>query len=280
MPYRLAKTFGGKGSGRGQFPSAITGLALGAQGRLLVSGGPHVQVFDSETGVPLARWPAGSPALSVAVDSSQRIFTGHEGCIEIHNAAGVLLDTWKSADRLGQVTSIAFAKDSIYAADSRNRLIRRYSPSGQWMNDIGGDNPTRGFVIPNGILTCAADAPGVLHAANPGKHRIERYSPDGKLLSKAGKFDQLDPAGFPGCCNPTYLALDAKGNLYVTEKAPPRVKALNPDGSLISVIATTDLDPLAKNCPIVADARGRVFVADTVRLVIHVYEPTSTEKGL
>lgn len=278
MPYRLAKTFGGKGSGAGQFPSALTGLALDSRGRLLVSGGPHVQMFNSETGAPLARWSTGSPALSVAVDAGQRIFTGHEGSIEIHNAAGVLLDTWKSADRLGQVTSIAFAKDSIYAADSRNRLIRRYSPSGQWMNDIGGDNPTRGFAIPNGVLTCAVDPGGVLHAANPGKHRIERYSPDGKLLSKAGKFDQLDPAGFTGCCNPTYLTLDSKGNLYVTEKAPPRAKALSPDARLISVIATTELDPLAKNCPILADARGRVFLADTVRLVIHVFEPIPAEK--
>lgn len=277
MPYRLAKTLGGKGSGPGQFPSAITGLALDSRGRLLVSGGPHVQAFQAETGAPLARWSTRTPALSIAVDSKQRIFTGHEGAVEIHDPSGALITAWESADRLAQVTSIAFARDAVYLADSANRLIRRYSTSGQWLNDIGGDNPTHGFLIPNGVLTCAVDSAGVLHATNPGKHRIERYSPDGKLLSKVGKFDQLDPAGFPGCCNPTSLALDSQGNLFLTEKAPPRAKVLHPDGRILAVIATTALDPLAKNCPILADSRGRVFLADTVRLLIHVFEPASKE---
>lgn len=277
MPYRLLKTFGGKGSGRGQFPFAITGLALDARGRLLVSGGPQVQVFDAGTCAPLATWPTRAPAWSVAVDSNHRVFTGHEGSTAIHDHAGTLIATWESDECLAQVTSIAFARDSVYLADSRNRLIRRFSPSGEWLNDIGGDNPTRGFLIPNGVLACAVDSSGVLHAINPGKHRVERYSPEGKLLSKVGKFDQFDPAGFPGCCNPVSLALDGRGNLLVTEKAPPRAKVLNPEGGLIAVIATAVLDPLARNCPILAGARGRVFLADTARSVIHLFEPASRE---
>lgn len=279
MPYRLLRTFGGKGTGPGEFSSAITGMALDTRGRLLVTSGPHVQAFDAGSGSPLARWSTRNPALCIALDAKQRVYTGHEGSVEIHDPSGALVRTWESVERLAQVTSIAFAKDSVYIADSRNRLIRRYSLSGEWLSDIGGDNPTRGFVIPNGVLTCAVDSAGVLHAANPGKHRIERYSPEGKVLSKVGKFNQLDPAGFPGCCNPTYLALDAEGNLYVTEKAPPRAKVLSPEGRLLSLLDASTIDPLAKNCPILAGARGRVFLADPVRLLIHLFEPVPKENA-
>jgi len=272
MTYRLIHTFGGKGTGPGQWISTLCSLSFDARGRLLAAGGSHIQTFHPESGAPIPRWSTETPVLSVACDSKGRIVTGHQGRVDFHHPAGKLLDSWRDPERLGQITAIAFHRDSIYFADSQSRLIRRYSAGGKWLNDIGGGNPTNGFLIPNGVLTCAVDANGVLHAANPGKHRVERYSPEGALLSKVGRFDQLDPAGFPGCCNPATFALDSAGNLFLTEKAPPRAKVLDPNGKLLSVIATSLLDPLAKNCPITVNSRGRVFLADPVRLLIHIFE--------
>jgi hypothetical protein len=274
MTFRLLKTIGGKGTGPGLFSAAPTGLALDPRGRLLASGGSSVQSFDPGF-APASRWSTASPALCLAFGPAGRVFTGHQGGVDIHDPAGRLLDSWRDSARLARVTAISFSRDSAFFADAETRLVRRFSLSGMFLNDIGGDNPTRGFQIPNGVLACAVDAQGVLHAASPAKHRVERYSPDGKLLSKVGRFDQLDPAGFPGCCNPCTFALDSRGNLYVTEKAPPRVKVLDPDGRLLSVIATTLLDPMARNCPIAVDARGRVFVADPVRFLVHIFEVAS-----
>lgn len=271
MTFRLLKSFGGQGTGPGLFSAAPTSLAFDSRGRLLISSGSSVQTFAPDF-APLSRWSTTSPAHSLAVATDGRVFTGHEGSVAIHEPAGRLLQTWSDPPRLARVTSIALSRDSAYLADAQARLIRRFSLAGKFLNDIGGDNPTHGFLIPNGVLACAADAQGVLHAANPAKHRIERYSPDGKLLSKTGRFDQLDPAGFPGCCNPCTFALDASGNLYLTEKAPPRAKTLSPEGRLRSVIATSLLDPLARNCPIAVDSRGRVFLADPVRFLIHAFE--------
>jgi sugar lactone lactonase YvrE len=272
MAYRLLHTFGGKGNGPGQWASTLRGLAIDTRGRLLAAGGSHVQTSQAESGAPVSRWSTETPVLCVASDAKGRIVTGHAGRVDFHDPAGRRLDSWQDPDRLGQVTAIAVHRDSVFFADSAARLIRRYSTGGKWLNDIGGENPTRGFLIPNGVLSCAVDTHGVLHAANPGKHRVERYSPEGVLLSKVGRFDQLDPAGFPGCCNPTTFALDNAGNLFLTEKAPPRAKVLDPNGKLLSVIATSQLDPLAKNCPIAVDSRGRVFLADPVRLLIHIFE--------
>jgi sugar lactone lactonase YvrE len=274
MVYRLSKTFGGKGTKPGEFDRPITGMAVDPRGRLLAASGKTVQVFDLG-GTPLARWPVSAEALCVAAGPKRTVMAGHDGALSIHDESGRPLTTWRDPDHIGQITAITPAPGCVYLADARARLIRRFSSEGKWLNDIGGDNPTRGFHIPNGVLSCAVDAQGVLHAANPGKHRVERYSAEGKLLSKVGRFDQLDPAGFPGCCNPCTLALDRTGNLFVTEKAPPRVKVLDPSGRLLAVIATTAIDPMARNCPIAVDARGVVFAGDPVRLAIHRFEAVS-----
>ena len=85
-----------------------------------------------------------------------------------------------------------------------------------------------------------------------------------------------DPSGFPGCCNPTNVALGRSGRVYVTEKAGPRAKVLDSEGKLVSVIATSVFDPNCKNMAVAADGRGRVFVVDTERLHIVVYEPVAT----
>ncbi len=145
--------------------------------------------------------------------------------------------------------------------------------TGELRNKIGKDNPVNGFLIPNGVLDFAVDTHGVIHAANPGKHRVERYAPDGELLGHIGRFDGNDPAGFTGCCNPTNVAVG--DCIYVTEKAVPRAKAYDFDGSLLAVIASDVFDPNVKNMSIAAGPHGRVYVVDTVKLAILAFEAAS-----
>jgi len=113
---------------------------------------------------------------------------------------------------------------------------------------------------------------GIIHATNPGKHRIERYTPDDRLLGHIGRFNGIDPAGFSGCCNPTNVTVAGRDRLYVTEKAEPRAKVYDFQGNLKAVIATDVFDPKCKNMGIAVDRRGRVWVADTVRLEIIAFE--------
>ena len=108
-------------------------------------------------------------------------------------------------------------------------------------------------------------------------HRVERYTVDGELLGPFGRFDDHDPAGFPGCCNPTNLALDRAGHVIVSEKAGPRAKLYSSDGQLITVVADDVFDPLAKNMDVAVDSRGRIYVADTATLEIHVLAPKAGE---
>lgn len=276
VEFTLARRVGGKGPAPHQFERTLRGIAMDGAGRVYAVGDSAVKVFGAE-GEPLRQWATSLPGESVAVDADGRVWVGERGQVAIHDARGHLADTWRDAGRLGLVTAIAFVHGDVLLADANARFIRRYDRNGGFLNNIGDQHRKGGFHIPNGVVDFAVDASGIVHVANPGLHRVERYSADGRLLGHFGRFDGRDPAGFPGCCNPTNLVLDGEGRVVVSEKAGPRVKIYDPDGQLVTVVADDVFDPGAKNMDLAVDSRGRVYVVDTVTLEICVFEPKARE---
>ena len=285
MEYRQVKVIGGKGNAPGQFATSLRGLAVDTHGQLFAAGDSGITVFD-KAGTVKRRWATSRPPLSVAVASDGAIYAGESGQIEIFDGAGKLVNTWREDVLLGRVTAVGFVKDGVLAGDAADRAIRHFDRAGKFRNTIGKNNPVNGFLIPNGVVDFAVDAQDVIHAANPGKHRVERYLPSGTLLGHIGRFHGTDPAGFGGCCNPTNVAVRDQGGtghraawpvncIYVTEKAGPRAKVYDFDGNLQGVIASAPFDPNCKNMNVAVDARGLVYVADTVKLSIFVFEPVT-----
>ncbi|HEY1220565.1 MAG: NHL repeat-containing protein [Bryobacteraceae bacterium] len=272
MQYRHVQAIGGKGAASDRFTATLRGLAVDVHGQLYAAGDSEIKVFDA-AGRLKRRWPTTSPVHSVAVASDGAVYAGQVGQIEIFDGLGKLLDTWRDAKLFGPVTAIGFTKDSVLAADVADRAIRRFDRSRKFLNNIGKDNQVKGLLIPNGVVDFAVDAHDTIYAANPGKHRIEKYTPDGELLGHIGRFDGIDPAGFTGCCNPTNVAV--RDAIFTTEKAGPRVKSYDFTGKLLAVIATDLFDANCKNMSIAVDARNRVYVADTVKLEIFVFEPVN-----
>ena len=254
-----------------QFSEALRGITVDQKDRIYAAGDSQVKVFDA-AGALLQQWATFKPAFSVAVAGDGAVYAGEAGQVEIFSGGGKLLNTWRDPERLGQVTAIGFFQTDVLVADSRDRCLRRYDRNGKFLNDIGKDNRMKGFLIPNGVLDFSVDSKGIIHAANPGKHRVERYTREGKLLGHIGRFDGIDPEGFTGCCNPTNVAVVGADRIYVTEKAGPRAKVLDFSGKLIAVIAADAFNEAAKNMDIAVDSRGRVFVAETVRREIMVFE--------
>jgi sugar lactone lactonase YvrE len=270
MDYRHIRTIG-------HFANSLRSLAIGREEQLYAAGDAGIQVFDA-AGVLQNRWSTSRPATAIAVAEDGSIYVGEPQQIEIINRSGKHLDTWRDGAWRSEITAIAFSCGAILVGDAGDRSIRRYDSDRKPLNVIGKDNRLKGFHIPNGIVDFDVDANGIVHATNPGRHRIERFTTEGELLGHIGRFDGRfdgrDSANFPGCCNPTNIALGLNGRVYVTEKAGPRAKVLDRDnGRLIAVIATNVFHPSCKNMDIVVDKRGRVYVADTVRLRILVLEP-------
>ncbi len=274
MDYQPAGILSGKGSEPHQFATALRGIDVNDGDRIYAVGDSEVKVFDP-TGSLHRRWPTSRPGHSVAV--AEEVYVGQQGQVEIFDYSGQLLHTWRDPQRLGLVTAIGFLPDYVLFADARDRSIRRFDRQGKPVNDIGKDNRMKGFNIPNGSLDFAVDLRGVIHAANPGKHRVERYTPEGELLGHFGRFDGQNPEGFAGCCNPTNVTVTSQGHVVVTEKAGPRAKVYDSEGSLLAVIATDCFDPNCKNMDVAVDSEGRVYVVDTVRLEINVFAPVERE---
>jgi sugar lactone lactonase YvrE len=262
--YRHARTVAGG------FRGSLRGIASDARDRLYAAGDAEVKVFDG-SGALLRRWATAAPSHTAAIAPDGRVFVGESRQIEVFDETGRLLDTWRDPERFGRVSAIGFVNGDVLAGDSHGRAIRRFDARGRFLNDIGRDNRTQGFVIPNGVLDFGVDGEGIVHAANPGKHRVERYTQEGELLGHIGRFGGPDPAGFSGCCNPTNVCV-AGGLVYTTEKAAPRVKAHAADGTLLALFGEGAFDPNCRNMDLAVDSRGRVFVADTVRGVIQVFE--------
>jgi len=278
MQYRLVRMIGGRGASPDRFASSLRGIAVDRVGQIYAAGDSELKVFDALGGLK-RRWPTSKPGLSVAVAADGSVYVGQSGQIEIFDSAGKLSDTWRNAELLGRVTAIDFAQDGVLAADAADRAIRRFDRGGKFLNNIGKDNRMKGFRIPNGVVDFGVDAASIIHAANPGRHRVERYTPAGDLLGHFGRFDGIDPAGFPGCCNPTNVAVAGRDSIVVTEKAGPRAKLYHFSGKLLAVVAADVFDPNCKNMDVAVDSRGRILVADTVKLAIIVFEPVTGGEG-
>lgn len=274
MRFRKVRVMAGQGSGPGELAESLRGLAVGAAGNVYAVGDSQVAVF-SPAGELVEHWATEKPGFCVAV-ADGRVYVGQPGAVQIFEAGGKPLDAWRDAKRLGLVTAIGVCGEDVVIADTEERCIRRYDKGGKFRNDVGKDNRMKGFLIPNRHLDLAVDAGGVIYAPNPGLHRVERYAQDGKLLGHFGRFDSQDAAGFPGCCNPTNIALTPRGDIAVTEKAGPRVKVYDPAGKLLAVWGEGDFDLMCKNMDIAVDSQGRVYVIDTARLQIVVYEPEAS----
>jgi len=198
MKYRKVRIIAGKGSKPQQFSGALRGIAVDRVGNIHAVGDEEVKVFD-EKGKLLRRFPTRKPGYCIAVDEDGTTWVGQAGQVEKFDASGKHLAVWRDADRMGLVTAVGLHVKHILLADAQDRCIRRYDREGKWLNDIGKDNNTRGFLIPNGHLDFQVDAEGIIHAANPAKFRVERYNFAGKILGRFGRFGTHKPENFPGC---------------------------------------------------------------------------------
>src|SRR5512141_145692 len=137
MQYRQARAMAGRGFAPDQFTTSLCGLWVDRHDRLYAAGDAKIKVFDSD-GALLHHWSTSRPAISVAVAPNGHVFVGQAGQIEMFDpGSGRLLGAWSDSALLGNVTAIGFYRDSVLAADSKDRAIRHYDTAGKLRNQIG-----------------------------------------------------------------------------------------------------------------------------------------------
>lgn len=140
------------------------------------------------------------------------------------------------------------ARGNVYFADTGNHRIRRITPQGT-INTIAG-NGTNGFRGDRGPATAAqlnspqsiaVDAAGNVYIADTDNHRIRKVDTQGTITTVAGS----DPGGGDGgqstaarLFQPSGVAVDSTGAVYVSDTANSRVRRIAPDGTVSTVAGT------------------------------------------
>jgi len=180
---------------------------------------------------------------------------------------------------------------SIYIADTNNNRIRKITPDGIVTTVAGngkavynGDNILAISAALNSPQSVAVDAAGDLYIADTGNELVRKVSPDGIISTVAGiltgsgglgSFADNVPA-VNAFVIPQFVALDAVGNLYVSDFATNRVRKVV-GGIITSVAGDGDQDfsgdggpavQAALNSPtgFAIDAAGIIYIGDSANL--------------
>jgi DNA-binding beta-propeller fold protein YncE len=252
----VGTTDGGVGTGRFRYPESIVWSSTTGKFYVADSGNHTVRVVAADGTVSTL---AGQAGVSGTTDGT--------GTAALFNGpTGVTLD----------------GSGNIFVADTTNNEIRRVTPDGVVTTFVGqttagtsdGAGTSAQFSSPHGL---AVDAAGNLFVADTGNHTIRKVTPDGTVSTFAGIAGTIGaddgPVASATFYNPTALAFDSAGNLYVADRGNNVIRLITPGGTVTTVGgqigASGSLDGTGDNARfngpngIAIDGAGNLYVADT-----------------
>ena len=124
----------------------------------------------------------------------------------------------------------ALACDSagnLYAADWGNSAVYKITPSGV---------VTKLANMPTSMAAIAVDAKGNVYGTHPNMQTIDKIAPDGTVTTFAGtqyKVGNQDGPGTSATFNgPAGIAIDAAGNLFVSDGGNGEIRMITPSGQV------------------------------------------------
>jgi uncharacterized protein (TIGR03437 family) len=163
---------------------------------------------------------------------------------------------------------------NLYIADRGNHRIRKIGVDGT-ITTVAGTGVS-GFSGDGGPATKAqlyspwgvtVDPSGAVYIADTGNRRIRRISADGAITTVAGTGSwgysgDGGPATSAGLGDPLDVAIDAAGNLYISDDLNYCIRKVSAQGTislLVSSATVGSFDPQG----LTVDASGNVYVADS-----------------
>ncbi|MSP11925.1 MAG: hypothetical protein EXR62_03090, partial [Chloroflexi bacterium] len=156
---------------------------------------------------------------------------------------------------------------NLYIADSSNGRVDIFDPQGKFISSFGSLGQAPEQLSEFWGLAVAADK--TVYIADTWNHRISVWSPDGKYLRAFGGFADVqgkvnqDPGKMWG---PRDIALDAQGNLYVTDTGNKRIQKFAQNGTPLAQFGGAGAGPGQFNEPVgiaIGAQSGDIFVVDT-----------------
>lgn len=193
---------------------------------------------------------------------------------------------------------------NLYIADTSDNAVRKVTAAGTITTIAGTGTP--GFQGDGGLATkaqlfrpraVAVDNAGNVYVADSGNNRVRRIDPLGNIVTVAGTGETGFAAGDgPGpstaLFDPRGVAVDAAGNVYISDTGHNRIRKLFPSGAITTIAGFDgtccyagdgDLAIGARlNQPtgLAIDADGDLYVADTGNSAIRVLRPVSVNASV
>lgn len=209
----------------------------------------------------------------VAVDSKNRLYVADSkvGAIFVFDTETKDVELMKNGvhARFAMITGLAIDDtDRLFVSDSVLRHVVVFDPKHRAEATI-----SEGMSSPAGMAIDNENR--FLYVADTDLDQVLVYDADNfRLLRKigtAGKAHRLTEAG--QFSRPTNVAVDADGNLYVTDTFNNRVEIFDADGNFMSSFGKAGDGPgyFARPKGIAIDQDGHVWVADTVQDRVQVF---------
>jgi sugar lactone lactonase YvrE len=194
--------------------------------------------------------------------------------------------------RFNLPTSLATGPDgNIYVADRNNDLIRMIDKDNLIQSVAGGvqgyqdgNVVSAKFYFPTGI---AVDHIGNIFIGEEGNLRVRKIDPNGNVTTLAGNggVNLNDGVGTnAGFGQPSGLAVNANGDLYIADRGTARIRKVTSDGTVTTVAGSSGNFGFADgngvnakfNYPsgIASDIHGNLYVADEQNNRIRKIDPS------
>jgi DNA-binding beta-propeller fold protein YncE len=211
----------------------------------------------------------------VAVDSKGKIYAGDQGVGAIfifdpQNKDHVeLIGNGKQAN-FGLITGLAIDDtDRLFVSDAKMHRVLVFNPKHEQEGQFGAEV----LVRPGGLAIDNENR--FLYVADTGNDVIDVFDADTlKYLRQIGKpshkHEQTDPGTFS---LPEAVAVDADGNVYVTDTFNDRIEIFDADGNYISTFGKIGDSPADFERPksVAVDGDGHVWVVDAGKGQVKVF---------
>jgi sugar lactone lactonase YvrE len=175
---------------------------------------------------------------------------------------------------------------NIYVATSQDHRVRKVSPGGTittfagtgqaGFSGDGGPATSARLYAPEGV---AVDGQGNVYIADRFNFRVRKVSPGGTITTFAGGgrpgfFGDGGPATSATLRNPSGVAVDGKGNVYIADRDNMRVRKVSSGGTITTIAGTGVQGFSGDGGPatsaqlrfpdgVAIDGQGNVYIADS-----------------